>query len=307
MGKSGDGAKGEIRAAICPFCKKDWDKDHEEKENDNCPNGNSCGRDAACGWGNIGIGTVLAKRIKDASGCEKAAHPMAYKGGNLQAHHLVCSEALNDKKGEWARVCHLAGYNINCYKNGVFLPSELEQACGARVPLHKGGHGAGYGGDADTNYPDAVIEKVASVLDDYRDTDVCQDPEKLKELVTDLNTKSKEIFGKVKSFAWTITWDGFDYQQGNPIGCSNQDTVSDKRGTRTEKGEDGKQKKVQYSEDESKAQKLLLARRNERIEVIEKEREDLIDLFKKLRDDQTIICNCKRTHSVRPYKLIIGR
>lgn len=301
MSRTEDKAKGKIKSPKCPFCDEDWDEEHKKKENNNCFNKKACKKNEACGWGNIGIGPVLASRIQDASKRKKEKHPLAYLSRNLQAHHLICSEVLNDSEGIWACICHLTGYNINCYKNGLFLPSELAQACKAAVPLHRGGHGTGYGNADSKNYPDAVRKELQNILDEYSDIKlkICENKKKLNEFVEKINTASENIFKKIANFSWTITWDGFDYQKGNPIGCSNQTYITDKRGTRIKN-----KKRVKYSENDKKFQKELKNIKESRIKLqksIEKNEDNREKLLKEYFEDSdinnTVLCNCKRTHS----------
>ena len=301
---AGDKTKLHDAADYCPLCRKGWeDKDDEGKNHKDkikneweCPNKkSSCGAAAnGCGRGtNEGNGGKLDTHIEFASKCEKKDHPLAYNGRNLQAHHLICSEAMNDDEGLWVRICQLTGYNINCYKNGVRLPFQLRQACGAKVPLHRGGHGAGYGGKNDEDesfiYPEAVIAEIEDILQYYSKIKACEKPKKLEELVDKLNQKSNKIFKKIKKFEWTITWDGFDYQNGNPIGCSNVNSISAKR---------RKDKAVQDK---------LSKNRVNTIEKIEKNREEMFRKFKDLNDDESIKCGCGRKHPIQQYKLLIGK
>lgn len=308
--KTGDGAKGNIRSPKCPFCGEDWDEKHNENEDNKCPNSNACGggADAACGWGNIGIGGDLAKHIERKSKKKKSKHPLAYNGTNLQAHHLVCSEALNDDDGMWALICFLTGYNINCYKNGVFLPSLLELACLGKVPLHKGGHAAGFGGV--DRYSITVVNEVNAIKNEYSETNICQNKEKLKNVVTKLNQKSESIFNKIKSFAWTITWDGFDYQDISLIGCSNQTSIQDKQGTRRvdiikEDGTKGT-KQYDYSDEEKVLHEVLSSLKDER-EAIQQmparnttesdtKQEAQNKWLDKIRQNEVVQCKCGRSH-----------
>ncbi len=313
-----DDVKANPPAAKCPLCNKDWKATgHDKKATKQCPNEKACKitKENGCGGTtNIGNGGKLEARIAFASDLPKKDHPMALRGGNLQAHHLVCSEALNDEKGKWARICQLTGYNINCYKNGVRLPSELEQACGARVPLHKGGHAAGFGGDASSSYPKAVMDKVDKLLKACRNSSICSDPKELKKIVEKLNTISEGIFNKIKDFKWTITWDGFDYQDGNPIGCSNVNTISAKRGKK--EAEYSKEQHDELAENREKIKKITgeintiddnkEIEKPDKIKQIEEKRKEQDKLFEKITD--SIRCKDRAGHTVKQYnnKLKIG-
>lgn len=247
-------------------------------------------------------------------------HPLYIGGGSIEAHHLICSEAMNTE--DWRGFCKMTGYNINCWKNGVFLPSELPLACAAKVPLHKGGHSQGYGG-VGTSYVDQVKKILERISKDANTNELCKKPESLKGLIDQLNTASKEIYINIENFIWTITWDGFDYQPGNPIGCANQTSIQDKQGTRRVKNEDGptKTKKFEYSEAMEKMQGSLemakskresIAKRISTIEDIEKEQESMNKYFDKLKKNKNIVCPYGRVHNEiqkisKPYNLKLGK
>ncbi|MFV0538269.1 MAG: AHH domain-containing protein [Dysgonomonas sp.] len=226
-------AKTKIPDPICPFCEEAWAghkrPEHPIKE---CPDGMSCGKDDRCGVTHVGSGTILAGTIDKGSGRKKQSHPLYMKKyvkpgcGCLEAHHLICSEAMDEPV--WDIICQLSGYSINCYRNGVYLPTELELACHAKVPLHRGGHEAGYAGS--NAYPEEVRKEIRSVLKENEDAD-CSKPDDMKGLVKDLNASSVKIFNFVANFIWTITRDGFDYEFGNPIGCANVANIPDKNET----------------------------------------------------------------------------
>ncbi len=167
----------------------------------------------------------MAEAISKKTG-KIAEHDLYYEPGCLAAHHLICSEAMKDDN-KWAIICALTGYNINCYKNGVYLPTTLKQACHAKVPLHRSLHIAGYGG-ANSNYPKAVKKEISSVLEEFEEGDICKNAEELKKIAKKLNDSSKKIFSFIKNFIWTITSDGFDYEFNNPIGCANADKIPKK-------------------------------------------------------------------------------
>lgn len=99
----------------CPYCKK---KEHDLAKKP----GNHSGR-----------GQTLRKNI-----IAKIENHAWYTGSwSLQAHHLICSEAMDDDK--WPGWCSDFGYDIDCKENGVILPYLLELACQLHVPLHRGG------------------------------------------------------------------------------------------------------------------------------------------------------------------------
>jgi hypothetical protein len=147
-----------------------------------------------------------------------------YDDYHLQAHHLICSESMDDgEKGNncWMSLCNNFGYDINCFENGVFLPSSLESACTNRVPLHLSNHDDTFGAGIGSNYVQSVIDLIEPIK---ANPNYCDKPENFKK---ELDKISKKIFGYVKSFQWTITADGRDYQ--GKIGCLNCDSFVSKR------------------------------------------------------------------------------
>lgn len=316
---TGDKAKGDIKRPTCPFCEGEWDSEHDKYEKNKCEKG-ECQKEEFCGWGNIGLGSYLGSYIAQARGKSNAQYKkdyvLAYKNGNIQAHHIICSEALNDDDGTWQRICFLTGYNVNCFRNGVNLPSLLKVACKAKVPLHKGNHDEGYGpGKNNSNYPNAVKRVISGVLQEYIEMDdppACNKPEKMKQFVKDMNEKSQEIFDHIAKFEWTITWDGFDYQSANLIGCSNQTYIADKKGTGKDKLKDEKGNVLKndndnpimversYTPEETDNQAILTQLREERISIekIEKDRDERInEYFENISENnKSVHCNCGRNH-----------
>lgn len=250
----------------------------------------------------------VEKEIEDLRAQKTNLHPLA-KGGGIQAHHLICSEAM--ATAEWKELAKLTGYNVNCRLNGVYLPSGLPLACTAKVPLHKGGHSAGFGGEIlggeYLNYPKRVKDEIGKIINDIRKEKPCTNPQEsidiAKNIVEDLNKASEKIFNNVDKFVWTITWDGFDYMTGNPIGCGNQRYITDKQGTRRKK-----KKPVKYKDFKNVQQKFL-DQQALRIEEIEKKRIQTVDEFHEMLENEEykeIRCDCGRDHEKIQNKLKIS-
>lgn len=175
--------------------------------------------------------------LKKSNNNYRQFHPLFENyGGSIEAHHLICTATMKDSE-EWANVCKITGYNLNCRWNGVFLPSLMSVACTARIPLHRGGHGAGFGGKdksgKHTTYAIIMRKEVNKILTQARDKrEECPDKKKMKEIakgiVDSLNELSEKAFNKVKDFVWTLTADGFDYMPGNPIGCGDYTDLKNK-------------------------------------------------------------------------------
>ena len=238
---------------------------------------------------------LLAQKVKK-------IHPLA-KGGGIQAHHLISSEVMDEE--QWRNLCKTVGYNINCRLNGVYLPSGMDLACTAKIPLHKGGHSAGYAGAGDTNYPKEVAKEVTNILNMLRDMNPCENPDEVadlaKNIIEALNRASETIFNNVKDFKWTITWDGFDYQLGNPIGCSNLKSIQDKQGIRKKDN-----KPVEYSDLEKANQQKLASQRTMRITDVElNQTKTLKDFHEMLENEEHkgLRCSCGREHNKIKNKL----
>src|SRR5689334_20062428 len=73
---------------------------------------------------NAGSGAKLDANIHKTG--SKDAHPWYTGGRSLQAHHLICTEALDDD--QWTEICFLFGYDINRKENGVMLPAKMPLA-----------------------------------------------------------------------------------------------------------------------------------------------------------------------------------
>lgn len=174
---------------------------------------------------NTGSSTLLGRNILNNKAKESHKFYLKddLKGGGIEAHHLICTEAM--QTDDWSDICIIFGYDINKKENGVYLPNIMSYACHLHLPLHKSEHEAGFG-IGDTRYPKSVQKAIDPIIEKYK-YKPC-DKLKMEQLNNDLDSKSKEIFGNVDRFSWWITHDGFHYQRGNPIGCSNGSIFDDK-------------------------------------------------------------------------------
>jgi len=194
----------EAPKAKCPYC--DEDKHDFAKKRGN----------------NSGSGLLLANRIFKALNMDKEDHPWFTKPFSLQAHHLICSEAMDSD--EWWDYCIQFGYDINHENNGVMLPGLLELACQIGVALHRGNHSKGWTDDLHLPYPDAVKKKLDSIMQDIDEGAFCERPSGVIKMLDNL---SREILEKVDAFSWTLTADGKDYQTGKN-GCAGVTSLTDK-------------------------------------------------------------------------------
>ena len=188
-------------------------------------------------------------RVKKSGKIVKKAipHPQniqaRYKHAAAQAHHLICSESMQDPDknttSEWAPFCEIFGYDINHPNNNVFLPACPQVACQLGIPLHLGGHAATYAvmlEKADTyynnnsafdgemivaklqvngyiNYVEAVIKLIKPILNQFKKKK-CEKYK--KDPCESLDNKSDKIWKHVKKFEWTLTFDGLNYMPGTP-------------------------------------------------------------------------------------------
>ena len=187
--------------AKCPYCdepKHDFESNHGT---------------------HIGNGQALRKNIIDP--IEK--HPWYTEANSLQAHHLICSEAMLDK--EWPEYCRVFGYSINHKNNGVILPYEMALACQLHVALHRGNHDKGVA-DGEP-YPRKIRNEITKIKKDIRAGKYCDNP---KGLVNELDDFSEYVLSRIDKFKWTITADGKDYAIGNK-GCSGVASITGKPNT----------------------------------------------------------------------------
>ena len=187
----------------------------EEKET--CP---YCGKDKhdfAKKWGtNSGVSQTLRKNI-----IAKVEDHVWYTGSSsLEAHHLICSEAMGNDK--WSDYCTKFSYDINHKNNGVMLPNIMALACQLHVALHRSNHAKGMA--EGESYPDRIKTELKEIEKDIKSGKYCANP---KALVEKLDNLSRIILGKIDKFRWTITADGRDYQPGN-CGCAGCTSITDK-------------------------------------------------------------------------------
>ena len=179
---------------------------------------------------NIGSGPALSKQIfkikYSGKGYKKNYHhPLSVKNGPpAQAHHLICSEAMDDD--DWFEICCVFGYDVNCWENGVFLPSSLELACELKIPLHRGNHYATETEILGDNYVDAVEGKIDPIKEDALNGKYCEDRD---ELISQMNKISNEIWREVISFNWTLTFGGILFAPTSPFGCKGTSSIKSLR------------------------------------------------------------------------------
>ena len=192
-----------------------------EEKKEKCPYCDNDKHDFADQWGsNIGSSAILANNIfKDN---DKDSHPWHSGPFSLQAHHVICSEAMDSE--DWAELCRHFGYNINHQNNGVMLPYSMALACQLHAPVHRGGHAKGWADDLHLPYPDAVKKKIKEVADAIEAGEFCGD---LGKAAKKLDKISKQILVNIDKFKWTITADGKDYQKGG-CGCAGVDSITGK-------------------------------------------------------------------------------
>jgi len=144
---------------------------------------------------------------------DRSSHRWYSESGSLAAHHIICSEAVNNE--QWAKYCRDHNYDINRKQNGVMLPTMMQAACQIHLPLHVSNHNAGKG-ESGTSYPASVINKLKEIAAKLERGGYCDSPNGLTQKMDRL---SVFILEKVSSFQWTITKDGADYKAGG-FGCA---------------------------------------------------------------------------------------
>src|SRR5215217_1020409 len=174
---------------------------------------------ATPGW-SVGSSPVLRDNM--VTDPDIKSHPWYTGLRTLAAHHLICTEAMDDD--DWPVYCFRFGYDINCARNGVILPSVPAVACELHVPVHVGPHSAGWAYDVNLAYPDAVKGLLDSVAGLLESGSYCADPDGL---ARELDRVSATILRKLAGGQWTITTDGLDYLPGG-IGCSGVRSIQDK-------------------------------------------------------------------------------
>ena len=188
-----------------------------EDEEAKCPYCNKTEHEFAKKWGNnIGNGQGLRKNII----ATLEDHPWYTGPNSLQAHHLICSEAMDDD--DWSEFARIFGYDINHQNNGVILPYSMQLACQLNVALHRGNHAKGVA--EGVSYPEKIRQNLEQIANDIRSGKYCGNP---KGLVDELDDFSYYILGKIDKFKWTITADGKDYKLGNK-GCAGVKSISNK-------------------------------------------------------------------------------
>ena len=165
---------------------------------------------------NVGSSTRLSRHIIP----DVKIHQWYTGKGALQAHHLICSEAMSDD--DWPKWCSEFGYDIDRKQNGVMLPGKMELACQLHAPLHISNHSAGKAGGM--NYPKRVSKELEKISEEIRTGKYCDTPQSLTDK---LDQTSKMILSKIDKFAWTLTADGSDYNVGG-IGCGGGTSIPTK-------------------------------------------------------------------------------
>ncbi|WP_096087845.1 PAAR-like domain-containing protein [Agaribacterium haliotis] len=179
-----------------------------------------CGEEShafAESFGNsVGSGPKLRKNIIK----KISDHPWYSGPRSLQAHHLICSEAMSDD--DWPSIASRFGYDINHKNNGVMLPNSMALACQLHAPLHRGNHDKGKA--SGLSYPDKIKKDIDEFMKKARKGDFCSNSQGI---VDELDAYSEQVVGKIDKFRWTITGDGKDYKD-NGNGCSGVTSLTNK-------------------------------------------------------------------------------
>ncbi len=165
----------------------------------------------------------------------------------IEAHHLICSAHFKDRRIQ--KYIYLLGYNVNHYKNGVLLPTLMKVACSFKVPLHKGGHDVAFVLNTegkedivvsvvdkaqelkDANYAESTKKMLFKVIRDIKRKNLCNIEtlrKEAKRFINDMDKASQKVYRLIRTFQWTLTSDGFDYQKGR-FGCLDSNKLPEKR------------------------------------------------------------------------------
>lgn len=178
----------------------------------------------------VGNGGALGHNIMNKfyqPGKSAGDHPLSIPedGGEYsiaQAHHLIPSETMKED-AKWEVICANFGYNINHWRNGVFLPSDMRIACHLQIPLHRGNHSYTETGETPryVNAVENMINPVKKAAKEY-----CKEG---KDIIAELNKISKDIWDNVISFTWILTSDGRHYRSKELKGCMNVTRIGHKK------------------------------------------------------------------------------
>lgn len=171
--------------------------------------------------------------------------------GGIQAHHLLSSNSVN-KSNIFRKIIYFLGYDINHNKNGVLLTSIMKVACSFREALHRGNHDSALVINDNsrleemvfpvfesldelrkltyTSNVNKVIDRIISLIDITEDNfcNLNSRKKQAEKFINDMDEASENIFQKIYHFQWTLTSDGFDYQD-KAVGCFDCNTLRDKR------------------------------------------------------------------------------
>jgi len=177
---------------------------------------------------NEGRSAALATNICNHQGLsDKKEHRWYCDAGSIAAHHIICTAALRGRK--WENLCRDHGYDINHWRNGIFLPMRMDLACQLAVPLHKSNHDGGEAYNMESNtwiaYSDEVEKRMDRISKEARG--YCPQS---KTLIEELNSQSASILKELEQFRWTLTSNGRDYRAGQiRRGCSGVNSIPVKR------------------------------------------------------------------------------
>lgn len=265
-----EGAEGLDYNIYCPICGKKRGKHCQEKsffecpnKKEECKNKDSSNIRACKGYsaGYVGLGSHLGTNIlratynipKEAKSptvdslkerlknktqgevIDKGSHPMYVGQNSIQAHHLICSEFMNDEDDKWRSICKITRYNVNCKLNGKFLPADMQLACFLKMQRHAGSHymGGSLVEHENQQYIMSYVNGVESELNIILKTfsnKPC-DAGSADSLIEKMNDLSKKICERIRKFEWTIAWDASNYHpKAQPrIGCANTTSIPKKK------------------------------------------------------------------------------
>ncbi len=273
----------------CPICGEELKAGEiHELEKGKCPNEEKCPNEDVCPYRNGAIGSSadLGNFIIKSSVRDINLHPLYTGEGSLAAHHLIPAQAPKNDD-DLKKIFRLFNYNINCKKNGVYLTTSMKVACHLSTPVHRGSHKSGRLGEFNSaSYVTEVKKLVENARESLKNAQACK--KKQKDAVSQFNEISEEIFENIAGFEWSITSDGFNYKEGHPIGCGNNETISKKR-------DEGKREKCRQEYETSMTER---EKRSFKSKDMKERFDNMMEFLKneKLESFMDIACQQMRNH-----------
>lgn len=171
--------------------------------------------------GNVLKSTKYLDDLKDRT--KEKEHPR-HHNVRMQAHHVISAEGVNRSKlGDKLKDF---GYDINHWRNLVFIPSSLQGACYLGVQPHRGNHSASEMDDDQSHpgdYHDTVSRKVIMAKRHMKGK--CVDRGEQIIVLGMMNSISEEILHMIQAVTIRLTRVAKSFVPGNNCGCAGVDNI----------------------------------------------------------------------------------